>query len=396
MLLEQGEIVSTLRRALVHISDPEYLESLPLLTEIIPQDEAGLSRGQYIQRALRLAIDQLAPGSGNPGALDPQSYEVLYQYTLSRRNMAGIAAQLGMSERQGYRVLRNAVNALAQVLLANEDASQGRNGSTQVREEVQRLLTDDASLLDAYDLLHEAIEAILPLARERNVHLEIEWRAGRPRITASRVLVRQALINLISDLCGRALPDTELRISAAPTLSGSTTLCFTYQGDAPDAFCDAQSPLAVARQILQLVGIEHMVTSNGIGHAITLEFTPSSQSTVLIVDDNDDLVALFRRYLQAMPVRVCSARDYANAIAQVRELQPEVVILDIMLPGRDGWELLHALRQTRDGVRPRIIVCSVINDPELSSSMGADAFLKKPVTQRVLVDTVYRVLRERV
>ncbi len=123
MLLEQGEIVSTLRRALVHISDPEYLESLPLLTEIIPQDEAGLSRGQYIQRALRLAIDQLAPGSGNPGALDPQSYEVLYQYTLSRRNMAGIAAQLGMSERQGYRVLRNAVNALAQVLLANEDAS---------------------------------------------------------------------------------------------------------------------------------------------------------------------------------------------------------------------------------------------------------------------------------
>jgi len=57
------------------------------------------------------------------------------------------------------------------------------------------------------------------------------------------------------------------------------------------------------------------------------------------------------------------------------------VILDVMMPGLDGWEVLQTLRKTPRTSRIPVVVCSVFNDPQLALSLGATVFLPKPVSQ---------------
>jgi CheY-like chemotaxis protein len=77
----------------------------------------------------------------------------------------------------------------------------------------------------------------------------------------------------------------------------------------------------------------------------------------------------------------------------VAEIRPTVIILDVLLPQEDGWELLMSLRaddRTRD---IPVIVCSVLREPQLARSLGASAHLPKPVTQGALLEALTPWLR---
>jgi CheY-like chemotaxis protein len=73
-----------------------------------------------------------------------------------------------------------------------------------------------------------------------------------------------------------------------------------------------------------------------------------------------------------------TARDGSQATRIAQETQPLLIILDVMLPEQDGWEILQTLKSHPETQRIPVLVCSVLNASELAISLGADGFLRKP------------------
>jgi CheY-like chemotaxis protein len=111
----------------------------------------------------------------------------------------------------------------------------------------------------------------------------------------------------------------------------------------------------------------------------------SPRQTVLVVDDNTDALELFQRYLGSCGYRVVTAQTARKALSLARRLQPHAIILDLMMPEQDGWDLMQVLLNQPETSHIPIIVCSVLKQKELALSLGATVFLDKPVTEQTLL-----------
>lgn len=112
--------------------------------------------------------------------------------------------------------------------------------------------------------------------------------------------------------------------------------------------------------------------------------------TVLIIDDNKGLVDLMKRYLGSESYQVLTAYNGLDGLKLAINTQPDVIIMDIMMPEMDGWEMLQRLRTSPATDAIPIVICSVINDPQLAYSLGASKFITKPVSK----DNLFQALGE--
>jgi len=112
---------------------------------------------------------------------------------------------------------------------------------------------------------------------------------------------------------------------------------------------------------------------------------PIAERTVLVVDDNEDVLELFRSYLSPHRYRVVTVRSARQALDLAREVQPYAITLDLMMPGQDGWDVLQTLLNQPDTRHIPVIVCTVLRQKELALSLGAAAFLAKPTTEAALL-----------
>ena len=114
---------------------------------------------------------------------------------------------------------------------------------------------------------------------------------------------------------------------------------------------------------------------------------------LLIIDDDRALVNLLKRFLEAESFRVDAAYDHDSGLAAARSNQHELVILDVMLPGGSGFELLKALRH--ESAVPVLLLTArgEAVDRILGLEIGADDYLAKPFDPRELVARIRAVLR---
>jgi CheY-like chemotaxis protein len=103
---------------------------------------------------------------------------------------------------------------------------------------------------------------------------------------------------------------------------------------------------------------------------------------VLVIDDNADTLQLLRRYTAGTRYRLVGTRDPDQALGIACETDPQVVVLDVMMPQVDGWKVLGRLRQHPLTGHLPIVVYTILAQEELALSLGASAFLRKPVTQQ--------------
>lgn len=119
-----------------------------------------------------------------------------------------------------------------------------------------------------------------------------------------------------------------------------------------------------------------------------------SSELILLVDDEPAIVQLARLYLEREGFRVQEAGDGETALQAVAKLQPALVVLDVMLPGLDGFEVCRRLRTADNSVA--IIMLTARDediDKILGLELGADDYLTKPFNPRELVARIKAILR---
>lgn len=117
------------------------------------------------------------------------------------------------------------------------------------------------------------------------------------------------------------------------------------------------------------------------------------QELILVVDDEPKIVRLTRDYLEKDGFRVISSGDGLEALAMARRERPDLVVLDIMLPGMNGWEVVQALRKEMDVPVIMLTARSEESDQIVGLELGADDYVTKPFSPRALVARVRALLR---
>ncbi len=399
-------LVSELRTALAHLHDPAYLESHPLANRISLVAQApDLTRGELLRRTLRLSIEALDP-KGDLPANSPEArpYQILRGRYILRQSLGEVAAQLDIGSRQAYRELRRAVEALAQILsdgglldpapAGSRDREVAATPAGRLRAEVERVANVGHQEVDIVQLVAGAVESARLLARERGLEIELAVEDSQLHAAVNRVMLRQAILNLLSHAV-HVHQGSRLAVRLCRSHGKALIRLAFRPGKAPaDPLLPGQ-PYAVAAQLLEVLALGWQCVDLDDGsRQISVGVPLSREHSVLIVDDNEGLIRLFQRYLEGQPYRAVGATTCRQALELVGQLQPEVIILDVMMPERDGWEVLEALRQSEAGRRARILACSIINDPALAAALGADGFLHKPVDRLSLLQALGDVVRK--
>jgi two-component system alkaline phosphatase synthesis response regulator PhoP len=116
-------------------------------------------------------------------------------------------------------------------------------------------------------------------------------------------------------------------------------------------------------------------------------------ATILIVDDEQNILNIVSAYLQAEGYTVHTASDGSAGLRAARSLKPDLLVLDIMLPGLDGIELLQQLRRESDVYVIMLTAKSEETDKVIGLAVGADDYLTKPFSPRELVARIKAALR---
>jgi DNA-binding response OmpR family regulator len=109
---------------------------------------------------------------------------------------------------------------------------------------------------------------------------------------------------------------------------------------------------------------------------ISLPVRPSWR--VLVIDDNTDTLHLYERALADSRYTCLTCGQPQHAVAQAAEVRPHIIMLDVMMPDVDGWELLGRLRTHPALQNTPIIISSILPQEQLARTLGAAAFLRKP------------------
>jgi two-component system, OmpR family, alkaline phosphatase synthesis response regulator PhoP len=117
-------------------------------------------------------------------------------------------------------------------------------------------------------------------------------------------------------------------------------------------------------------------------------------ATILIVDDKRNIVELANLYLTEEGFQVITAGDGVTALEKVEQYKPDLVLLDIMLPQMDGWEVCRRLRKSGNNV-PIIMLTARAEDVDkvVGLELGADDYVTKPFNPRELIARIKAVLR---
>ena len=123
-----------------------------------------------------------------------------------------------------------------------------------------------------------------------------------------------------------------------------------------------------------------------------------SEVPILVVDDDPNSLDIVRTYLESRGYTVATALDGKEALARLEEIRPGVVLLDVMMPGMDGWEVARVIKNHPDFKKVRVVLLTArsdFSDKHEGLRAGADDYLVKPIKLEDLGQRVERNLKAR-
>ena len=169
--------------------------------------------------------------------------------------------------------------------------------------------------------------------------------------------------------------------------------------------------LPISKKFAEMMGGDVVVTSEeGVGSTFTMsvprecpEYKEDEVDTnVINLDDQDNLVVLvdddvamhdlIKRTISKLNLTLLGATNSEKGMELIREVKPKLVLLDVLMPGRDGWSLLKECKTDQELKKIPVIMISQLNQSNLAASLGANDYLTKPIDRTHFINTVKRVL----
>jgi len=306
-------------------------------------------------------------------------------------------------------------------------------------------------------LVDEVISIVKPLANKNNNQIELDYDDGIGTIRVDIMKLRQSLLNLLSNAVKfttggkvvlqvyRDLIDNEEWIKFVVRDSG-IGLSEVQMDSLFNAFSQADMSttrryggtglgLTISQKFCRLMGGEITVESQlGKGSVFTISLPVhikepidtkiekdneeqsldssmvgrvrkpdrrevrherrSKTSTVLIVDDDPMACELQQRHLSKQSYDVVCAKSGEEGIRKINELIPDVILLDVMLTDMSGWQVLTYVKSQPQLVHIPVIMLTMINEKSTAYSLGATAYLSKPIDREELTSTVNKCVRK--
>lgn len=402
LIPNREEFSNWVHDALNRLYDSPYLQSHPLATLLAEEEgDATLHPTQNVRRTLLEAIRLMRPGPGVPAqSPDWRAYRILELRYIEGLSPKEVMNQLSLGKSQYYRDQARVLETLSDVLWARWQQTREEMGAAPdegnttreqlIHSETERLRAQATwEIVDLEKLLDGLSTAVNPLAKAKNASVHFKPVHHLKILQTDRVMLRQALLCAITyaldiSLGGRV----EVSDFAEKSATGIQVIVEKTNPDAPATSTQPRKGLGldVCRQLMAAMGgTFQLEVEAGKRWQARLAWPTPVPRILLAVDDNEGLIDLFRRYLVDHNWQVVGANTGAEARQVLAEIRPAVIALDVMIPGEDGWELLMSLKTDHDTRDIPVIICSVLNEPQLALELGAAAYLQKPVTQQALL-----------
>ncbi|URQ66011.1 response regulator [SAR86 cluster bacterium] len=166
--------------------------------------------------------------------------------------------------------------------------------------------------------------------------------------------------------------------------------------------------LPITKKLAEMMGGDVIVTSElGVGSVFTL-YVPrecpqgydeleqgntidkltEEEKIVVLIDDDVAMHDLIRRTLSKIGLKLVGAVDSEKGMQIVREMKPKLLLLDVLMPGRDGWSILKECKSDPELKEMPVVMVSQLSQDVLSQSLGADDYLTKPINRDLFLETV--------
>ena len=423
---ERGALVLlSSHRSLFHPSDGALLSSLGAQTAVVAERRAVVAEQEDLSARLASTVEALRSASAAKSD---------FVASMSHEFRTPLSAIIGFSD-----LMASEPRTGDHVTVPVEWVDHIRRGGQHLLALVNDVL--DLSKIEAgrldidpepVDVLHavtEAVNGLRPLADRRNLAMEIE--VARAIVTVDRGRLRQILYNLISNAI-KYTPDggsirvvseaagPEFRISVVDTGVGIAPEDharvfeeFQQVGDPSERQPGSGLGLAVTKRLAEAHGgrIE-LESARGKGSTFTLVLPasdaeratepetlppaglePASTGDILVIEDDPSAVRLLREYLEGAGYSVRVAPSGESGISAAIAERPAAIVLDVLLPGIDGWEVLRRLKADARVQDVPVVIVTVVEEREVGLALGAVDYLVKPIDRGALLACLARYVR---
>jgi CheY-like chemotaxis protein len=400
--LTRSSFISALRDAMNHLYDAEHLRRNPLVG--VFSIENRLDTSSLLRGILTNSIEELKPpGSEMATEHAWRIYDSLYYCYVQRQGQQAVADQLGLSARQLRREQRAALELLADALCQRynlqdrvcDDQSaitpSGLGGSADGDgyTDLDWLRTaQQEKPVDFSEALHTVLELLQPLADSYASLIIADIPDGLPRLAIHPLVLEQILLSLLGALIPRAVDSS---VTVRVSRSGQSLDLRVEVGSGSENNLDtddANAALEIVEQLADLSNCSLSVVEDEGSFVASLVLPLAEQITVLAIDDNPDILQLLERFLHGTRYHLVGIREPELALEMAGQVFPHVIILDVMMPGIDGWKLLGRLRQHPTTELVPVIICTILPQEKLALSLGAAGFIRKPVGRRELLEAL--------
>jgi len=390
--------------ALANYYDPVHLQTHPLADLVIVSQQPSETRAQALRQQIRDAIDSLQPGPRVPyGGHEWLGYRLLWLRYIESRDNAEVCTELRISRTSFYRHHLEAFEAVVSVLWDRYSqslafASQTSPEDTLARQEAVRLAKSaESQLVDLNAVIKRTVGTIEPLATQLCVSIDVQLHDRLPGVYGSPTMLRQAVLNIMTEVVKLA-PGSALTIVAEDRVESATWRIVGLAKHLASDILDVAG-IAMSRSVLDVYGGRLWLETRGdettISCSVPSAFScskPGAPCKILVIDDDSDTIELYQRYLMQRDYDVSMASDSLEAFKYLESCQPDAILLDVLMPREDGWDILQRLQSDPSTASIPVIICSVLSQPRLALALGAAQVLQKPISQLELLETVQRIV----
>jgi signal transduction histidine kinase len=282
----------------------------------------------------------------------------------------------------------------------------------------------DPATFSVRDSLEQSLAQVRERAAAHSVELDLEVDPDVGQVTTDELRFRQVVLNLLSNAVKfsrdggqvsvrASMEGDDLRIAVSDTGVGIDPAdrerifeSFQQAGRARGRTEGTGLGLTLCRRIVELFGGRIWLESE-LGRGSTFSFTvpltdsradraragslPAEAPLVVVVEDDRRSMDLVTLYLEGAGVRVVAAHDGLTGLAAVRDHRPAAVVLDIRLPGMDGWRVLEALKSDPVTAEAPVVVVTMLDERPQAVALGAAEYLVKPVGRDDVLAALQRV-----